>query len=290
MDRPLYVSDLDGTLLNSSGELSPRTRRGILALLERDVALTFATARSHFSVKSVLGDLPLKLPIIEFNGAFLTDYATGQHLEVNALSVHISLPVLDVIRKAGFRPFISSHDGAHDRLHYDELINEAMRWYESKRRAAGDPRLTYTRDLESALHQDVVSMTVMAHSEGALNDLSAQLLGQFGEQLTIYQYENSYNPGTWWLTIHHPRANKLYGVRSLMRRLLSPSASTKDVTVVAFGDHHNDLQMLKSATLGIAVANAVDAIKSVAHQIIGHCDEDSVIDFVERHSSIKIGS
>ncbi|HXS18701.1 MAG TPA: HAD family hydrolase, partial [Polyangiaceae bacterium] len=144
MDSPLYVSDLDGTLLHSSGELSPRTRRGILALLEQGVALTFATARSHFSVKSVLGQLPLALPIIEFNGAFLTDYASGRHLEVNALPVHVSLPVLEMIRRAGFHPFISSYDGARDRLHYDELINEGMRWYESRRRAAGDPRLTHT--------------------------------------------------------------------------------------------------------------------------------------------------
>jgi 5-amino-6-(5-phospho-D-ribitylamino)uracil phosphatase len=287
MERPLYVSDLDGTLLHSSGELSPRTQRGILALLERDVNLTFATARSHFSVKSVLGKLPLKLPIIEFNGAFLTDYASGEHLEVNALGAHISLPVLDVIRRAGFRPFISSHDGARDRLHYDELINEAMRWYMSRRRAAGDPRVTYTRDLESALAQNVVSMTVMAHSESALSELSAELLGRFGGHLTIYQYENSYSPGTWWLTIHHPQANKLYGVRSLMRRLHGNSREGKLASFVAFGDHHNDLQMLESATLGVAVANAVDAVKNVAHQVIGHCDEDSVIHFVERHSSMQ---
>lgn len=239
--------------------------------------MTVASARSLFSIKSLFGDVPFSLPIIEFNGAFITDYSSGEHLRERALAQEVSLRVLDVIRRAGHRPFISSHDGARDRLHYDEIGNRAMHWYESRRRAAGDPRLTRTCRLEQALREKVVSMTVMVDSESAAIELHAELDLQLGSQLTLYRYENAYDRGTWWLTIHDPGARKNLAVQTLKTEYVP------DARVIAFGDHHNDLHMVEQADWGLAVENAVGDVKRVAKEVIGHCDADSVIRFIEQH-------
>jgi hydroxymethylpyrimidine pyrophosphatase-like HAD family hydrolase len=52
--------------------------------------------------------------------------------------------------------------------------------------------------------------------------------------------------------------------------------------VVAFGDNNNDIDMLRWAGHGVAVANATDAVRLNADEVIGHHDHDSVAEAIER--------
>lgn len=270
----LFVSDLDGTLLDGRGELSSASRSGLLKLLEQGVQFTVASARSYFSIQSIFGDIPFSLPIVEFNGAYLTDYQTGRHIHINALDEGLSRAVLDLILQHGMRPFISSFDGTRDYLRYDELINQGMVWYEERRRAAQDPRLAQVADVGRYLHESVVSLTVMTSDFAALGELRRHLELQLCGQLQMYFYENEYSKGTWWLTIHAPRASKHLAVQ-LLRDEYAPGAS-----IVAFGDNHNDIEMLRSADRGIAVHNAIAEVKAIADEIIGSNQEGAVIKYL----------
>jgi Cof subfamily protein (haloacid dehalogenase superfamily) len=277
MNAPaLYLSDLDGTLLDSSGEVSERTRRSLHALLEAGLPFSVASARSHFSIKKLFGaEMPFRLPIIEFNGAFLTDYASGRHLEVYSLGKDFGEEVFDRVLGAGLRPFVCSFDGREDCLHYDELINPGMKWYEERRRAAGDPRLRRTLDLRGTMSEEVVSLTVMAPDEPRIKALRDELRETYGERLQLFCYENEYSAGNWWLTIHHENASKHIAMRGLKERY-APGA-----LVIAFGDNVNDLAMLQHADVAVAVGNAVEPVRAAAHHVIGTNDEDSVVSFLE---------
>ncbi len=276
MATELYLSDLDGTLLDSSGEVSERTRRGLRALLEAGVPFSVASARSHFSIQKLFGaDMPFPLPIIEFNGAFLTDYASGRHLEVYSLGKDFGEEVFDRVLAAGLRPFVCSYDGREDCLHYDELINSGMQWYEERRRAAGDPRLRRTLDLRRTMGEQVVSLTVMAPDQARIFALREELRETYGERLQLFCYENEYSAGNWWLTIHHHSASKHIAMKRLQERYAPGSKLT------AFGDNVNDLSMLENADVAVAVGNAVPAAKAVAHHVIGTNDENSVVRFLE---------
>ncbi|MHC4555172.1 MAG: HAD hydrolase family protein, partial [Planctomycetota bacterium] len=77
------MSDLDGTLLQGDGTLSHYSRNALIELLEAGVHFTVASARAWGEIVPVLGDLPLTLPVIAINGAYLTDYKTGNHLVIN---------------------------------------------------------------------------------------------------------------------------------------------------------------------------------------------------------------
>ena len=65
----LYVSDLDGTLLDRNARLSDITRYGLTRLLDAGLTFTVATARHVSSVRQILEGLPLQLPVISSNGA-----------------------------------------------------------------------------------------------------------------------------------------------------------------------------------------------------------------------------
>ena len=59
MERVLYVSDLDGTLLNRQDRISPFSIRTINGLVEEGMLFTYATARSIESARTITGSLKL---------------------------------------------------------------------------------------------------------------------------------------------------------------------------------------------------------------------------------------
>jgi Cof subfamily protein (haloacid dehalogenase superfamily) len=275
MAPSLYVSDLDGTLLDRHGQLSERTQSGLRQLIASGIAFSVASARSHFSIKKLFGDLVLPLPIIEFNGAFITDFASGEHLEINSLDRALGEELFDRVVSAGQRPFVCSFNGQEDCLHYDELINPGMVWYEGRRRDAQDTRLRRTEGLRRTMQEDVVSLTVMDQDEAAIRRLHDELRHAYGEGLQLYCYENEYSKGTFWLTIHDERASKHIAMQSLRDRWV------KGAELVAFGDNFNDILMLHHADRAVAVRNAVPELLERAHLVIDHHDSDSVVRFLE---------
>ena len=91
----IYISDLDGTLLQNDGTISKYTREKLKILIKNDVKFTVASARSVISIQKILVDIPIKLPIIEFNGAFISNLKTGDHLIINEINKECHLNIGD---------------------------------------------------------------------------------------------------------------------------------------------------------------------------------------------------
>jgi len=271
----VYVSDLDGTLLRNDGRLSDFARRGLRELLDRGVAFTVATARSLPAIREVLGDLPLRLPVIAINGAFVSDYGEGRHLVIREIAPALAEQIYRRIVERGCVPFISAFDGVRDRLYFSRLGNAGMAWYHANRRQEGDPRLTQIRDLTAPLGRDhIVSMSVIGAYE-QLRPLAEGLEAEFGGQLENHFFENPYSPPWWWLTIHDRRACKSQAVRTVVEWAGYPYES-----LVVFGDSLNDVKLFRRAPHAVAVANASEEVKRHADEVIGPNEDDSVVRYV----------
>jgi HAD superfamily hydrolase (TIGR01484 family) len=81
----LFVFDLDGTLLRNDATLSDFSKDHLNELLRSGMLFTVASARSVITMASMLKGLNLTLPVVEFNGAFVSDLRTGQHRIVNSI-------------------------------------------------------------------------------------------------------------------------------------------------------------------------------------------------------------
>ncbi|MHC4524906.1 MAG: HAD family hydrolase [Planctomycetota bacterium] len=114
-NRKIYISDLDGTLLKSDGTLSEYSRGALTELLQAGVHFTVASARAWGEIVPVLGDLPLSLPVIAVNGAYLTDYKTGKHLVINHLDNDFAQTIYQHILAHELLPFIVTHNGVEGR-------------------------------------------------------------------------------------------------------------------------------------------------------------------------------
>jgi len=265
----LYISDLDGTLLGDDAVFSARSRSILDRLLREGLCFTVATARSVHSLKAMLGGLPLSLPVVEFNGAYVTDLASGTHLSVQALPRATAMELHACMVEAGHSPFLSTFDGAQDRLSHGAILNAGMEWYLEDRRRHQDPRLESLADPALALAQQVVCMTVIGE-RGPLEALEATLNARFNGRIEVHCVPHLYS--NWhWLTVHDAGATKDQGIRRLRQ-----AQGLEGHQLVVFGDHSNDLKMFQIADRAIAVANATPELKAISHAVIGPNTADSV--------------
>ena len=243
-------------------------------LLKNGLPFTVATARSVVSTKQILGPLPLQLPIVEFNGAYVTDYQTGKHLIAHDFPTDIKEALLSFLLKHNCPPFISGFDGQKDCLYYDQIVNEAMAYYRDERTQAGDKRLQKISDVKDGLSDQIVCFTVLQKNP-VKTDIQSLLHKAFGNHIITYRFDSDISEPYYWLAIHPPEATKANGILSLIDL---QGLSSKQLTV--FGDNLNDLPMFKIADRAIAVENALIEVRNAANQIIGPNETDSVIHFI----------
>jgi Cof subfamily protein (haloacid dehalogenase superfamily) len=271
----LFVTDLDGTLLRDDATLSERSRAALEQMLAEGVPISLATARSIVSIREILGDLPLNLPVIENNGAYLSDLWTGEHFLIHSLPEDSPEEILTMGIAHSCMPIVTSTDGWNDHLTCEGALNEGMEWYVENRSHYRDSRYREVRDIREAFERRVTGFTFI-EKRGVLEQLHADLRSHLDGRLMMDLYENRYSRGWWWLTVQDVAVSKGHGLRALAERLGIDLADT-----VAFGDAANDIPMLEAAGHGVAVANALDEVKAVADEVIGSNEDDSVVGWVE---------
>ena len=280
MNDRIYISDLDMTLLNSEGALSRFARENINRFVGHGIHFTVASARSVKSIQPILEGVDLRLPIVNFNGAFISDLESGEHAAINALDPSSKAIIQHTLRKHERSYFLSTYDGVKDRLYYPYSRNFGEEWYVNDRVKKGDPRLTFAEDIEGRFEEEVVCVTIIDEKE-KLEPLLGEL-STCGANIEMHFQDNVYSRGWFWLTLQSNMATKDQGISSLLKQ-----CELEGLQVTAFGDNTNDIKMLKNAGKGIAVANACDELKEVADEVIGSNDEDSVIRYIARENDLE---
>lgn len=274
----LFVSDLDGTLVGKSARLSAWSKRHLCRMLGEGLLFTVATARSIETAAPLLDGLPLRLPVIELNGALLTDLHNRSSSLHEVLSAPVARAVVERAHRIGLAPYLTTYAAGRQAL-YPPLLpgNEGMLWYYNERQGAGDTRLKPRCSTDSVLPQPLLCLTLIARKQ-PLRVLKQGLEADFGKQINALLYPNPYQTGWYWLTVQSARANKAHALGSLCESL---RLQWRDVTV--FGDEVNDLAMFEAAGYSVAVDNAVPPLKARADRVIGANDTDSVVRYLMDH-------
>ena len=273
----VYISDLDGTLLTKEAIVSDFSRTTLQQLLLDGLLFSVASARSVVSIRMMLEGIKLTLPVVEFNGAFLSDLQTGRHEVINAIQSAVVEDLYYLIIHSGCIPFISTFNGTEDCAYYRDIINDGMLWYLNDRLAKNDRRFRSTEDLTHSFRDQVVCLTVIG-SVDILSELEVAIRERHGGMVEMYLFENEYSPGWFWLTIHDRRATKDQAIRMLMQMY-----GLSESELVVFGDGLNDVKIFQIATQAVAVANACAELKRYATHIIGSNQEDSVVRYIYGH-------
>lgn len=276
----LYVSDLDGTLLTPTATLSNYTRDTLNRLLASGLPFTVATSRSISSVGPIFQGVSLPLPVIELNGAYITDLATGEHLIVNDIAIDLAAEILALAQSHGIKPLISSYNGQDDHVYFTTDVNPGIQWYIDDAEANEDGRWSCRGDLTEIFDEQVMRFTLI-DTQARLTVLAQALKQHFPERLDMHLFENLYQPDWYWLTLQDKSATKANGIREL--QMLH---ELQDHNLTVFGDHNNDISMFQLADVAVATANATSELQRHATEIIGHHGEDSVVKYLESRWSM----
>lgn len=270
----LHIFDLDGTLLRSDATLSGYARDGLNALLDAGTPLTVASARSAVAIRTLLAGVRLTLPVIELNGAFLTDLASGRHLTHRTLDPATATTALDALARLAAEPVLTTWDGTTDRVLHGPCGNPALDWYVAEKRAYGDPGSapTGTRTPRSPAHTAaVIAFVPDEHAKAAVTALEEAL----GDAAGVQAAANRYVPGWTEIQIAHPQAEKGFAVRQLAQ-----TAGLGHLRLTVYGDHLNDLPMIAVADRTVAPANAHPDVSDRADVVTAANDEDGIIRYL----------
>lgn len=162
--QDLYITDIDGTLLSSEGELTEFAAQTLNHLLKQGLKFTVASARSINSMREKLKGLEITLPVIGGNGTFLANLSTGKYVTIFDLQPReLKADIYQMLVSFGNEPFISSYDGVENKLYHpdpDEM-NHGMLWHFHDRQ--NDKRLRPIENIQVALDETVLNLLSLIH-------------------------------------------------------------------------------------------------------------------------------
>lgn len=264
MEKILYVTDLDGTLLNRSGKASPYSIATINALTARGMLFTYATARSLVSASVVTDGLTGDIPVIVYNGAFIFHAATGKVLSQEDFKETEWKTIITALETYKISPLVYSFiDGAEKVSWMKGTENEGIRHYLDARK--GDHRLRPVETKKQLYQGSMFYFTCIGEKDNLLPIY--HIFSNAPQYRCIIQQE-LYRP-EFWCEIMPAKATKAYAIQKL-KKLLNCDK------VISFGDAVNDIPMFMASDEAYAVENAVPELKSMATGIIGSNEEDGV--------------
>ncbi|WP_373100075.1 MULTISPECIES: pyridoxal phosphatase [Pasteurellaceae] len=262
--------DLDGTLLNSQGQILTSSQRAIQNAREKGIKIILVTGRHHTAARPYHYQLGLDTPIICCNGTYIYDVETDSMPIANPLSKAQAAQVIEVAEKYGTHLLMYSRD-AMNYLQLNDHMRKFSQWVagcpESVR-----PHLQQVQDFRQLLEKDneVIWKFVVSHPDRAVMEQTVAAL-----PAADFSCEWS------WID----RVDIAKNGNSKGRRLLELLNTWKidPRNVIAFGDNHNDISMLTSAGLGIAMGNAEPAVKQQATLVTLSNDEDGIAAALAEH-------
>ena len=269
-EKVLYVTDLDGTLLNRHDRVSPFSVRTINSLVENGMLFTYATARSLVSASVVTEGLSTNIPVIAYNGAFILQPSTGEILSEEKFTEEERHAVRETLARCRISPLVYSFVRGVEKVSWiPRYENDGIRRYLSMR--PGDRRFRPVEDAESLFEGDVFYYTCIGERD-ELQPVYDTFSGDARYRCTMQQ--ELYRP-EYWCEIMPARASKAGAIR----KLKDMRGCTR---IVSFGDAVNDIPMFEISDECYAVANAVDELKAVATGIIESNEDDGVAKWLLR--------
>jgi len=256
----LLAIDLDGTLLTPQKLITPRTYNALRQATEAGITIVIATGQTLSVLQNVCAELPLSVPQIIENGAIIADIHSGEVLHEQLLPPEHILPVLTTLRVFGLnRAYHTLH-----RVYVDKDTPRASTWYRPP-----VPPAVEVEDVASLYPLSCIKVAGIGEA-GTLRDKRKELERIFDGHLHVTQ--SSFDI----VEFLHPEASKGNALR-----IIASDLAIKPEEIVAFGDNHNDIGMLRLAGLGVAMGNAHEEVKAVADYVTGSNTEEGVAAAIE---------
>lgn len=264
-------TDIDGTLLNAQRELSDRTIAAIKNI-HKPFPIILASSRMPSAMRHLQKELDiLHCPLICYNGGYVVQY--GNDLLPNVLdSVQIPssicFSILELVAGTSIHVSLYNEDCWYAPQH-DE-------WTERESRVTKvSPIIFNLITILTGWHESGkgAHKVMCMGFEGEILKLYERLIKEFSNHLHIYRSKSTY------LEIAPRAISKATALKLVLEKLYKIDPSE----VIAFGDNYNDIELIQSVGLGVAVENARVEVKEIAKEITIDSKQDGVAIVIEKY-------
>ncbi|MDR7423401.1 MAG: Cof-type HAD-IIB family hydrolase [Armatimonadota bacterium] len=257
----LLVADIDGTLVNAQREITAPVRDAVRAAQAQGVRVCLATGRIWPSARRFVEGLGADPPAILYNGALVYDFARDEVWLRRALPAEHARAVLRLLRR---HQAVQPHLYVDDRV-YIGRMNEITAAYQQKDSLQAEA----VGDLADWLSTDPMKILIIG-PPAALAAVVPEL------DALPFPVNHVFSEAT-YLEVLPPGVSKGEALRAAATHL-----GVAREEIIAVGDNLNDLAMVEYAGLGVAMANAPDALRARADYVAPSNDEGGLGEVIER--------
>lgn len=267
--KTLFVSDLDGTLLQEDALISKESCNIINSLEEQGMCFSYATARSVYTSAVVTKGLVCSIPVITKNGVFINEPESGEILLENIFSNDEAADIYHLLHKHKLYPLVFSYQDKDEKYSYDSSnVTEGIQWYL-------DTHKNDKREQPLKGDKDILSGDVHYFSCIGAREIMEDAYNEIHRKYRCILSKDTYND-MFWLEVMPEHATKADA-------LLQLKEMCGCNYLVVFGDGINDIPMFKVADESYAVQNAVEELKEIATGIIGSNKDDGVAKWLQEN-------
>lgn len=261
----LIALDIDGTLINSKGVITPKTKKSLLSAQEKGHKLVIITGRAHTGALKYAKELEFDKfdgLVSSFNGGKITNFKTGELIVDHTLDINLAKQILKEIDDLGASYIIYKDEFAISNRKNAHFLDFACGVNSLTKKVVSD----LTDSLDFAPNKIIMSMP-----QSEIDPIAQKLHAKFNG-LAELTYSRKFYYEIMPLNVSKGRA--------LLEIANHYGIDRKDI--IAFGDQDNDIEMLTEAGVGVAMKNATTRLLEVADFVAGSNDEDGIAKFLEK--------
>jgi Cof subfamily protein (haloacid dehalogenase superfamily) len=255
----LIVTDIDGTLLNSSYELSKDFFPIFHRLSAKGIRFAAASGRQYYNLLNRFESIQSEMSFIAENGSYVVEQ--GKDLLVQELPDALTK---DLLMEARHIPdtytVLCGKNKAYIENTHPAFVDKVKLYYD---------RFEVVENLLAVENDRFLKIAICDFAGSEQNSYR-----YFRDKSDFLQVKIS---GSIWLDLSHKMANKGRAIRVLQDKYNITPQET-----MAFGDYLNDLEMMQEVYFSFAVENAHPSIREAARFLTTSNDEDGVIRILQQ--------
>lgn len=264
----LIALDMDGTLLNSNKEISQKTLEMINKAFEAGKEVILSTGRCVAELKPYFDLMPKLRYVNCVSGALVYDLKEDKKIYSNAISVENINKILEIAKKEELLIHILTKDSIVQRSSYENIEYYGMGVYKPLFKQVA----TKVDDIYDYYKENpipVEKLNLYHHSQDGRIRSRERLSNM---NLTLVNAEAAS------LEISAIGVSKGTGLIKLCEHIGISIEET-----IAVGDADNDIAVLKTAGLAVAMGNANDTVKGICDVMVSDCDHDGCAEAIEKY-------
>ena len=262
----LIATDLDDTLLNAQGDVSPRTLKALQAAMARGCGIVLSSGRMPEAMLPLANKIGVNAPMLLYNGALAYDHNRDETLFADRLPYATALSIVDLCERNGW--YIQAYPG---RGYFCPEILEGTRRYAASIRVEPTPVHRPIGQWMRENPSDMQKLLLIDTPEGA-DRIQAVLREAFPTGASFIKSRPMY------VEVAPEGVNKGSSLLKLAQRL-----GVAREEVMAFGDGQNDVNMIAAAGTGVCMANGCPQALAAAGRVAPRNTEDGVAQVIEEY-------